>query len=110
MANQIKVNLENNIWHTTFIKSNSLKKIERKKQNNQAIFWDRDGVIIKDCHYIKNTNQVEILKGVHKLLDYSFEKGWKNIIVTNQSGIARSYFDWSDYEKNQQKDAQFNRV
>ena len=95
----MKVNLENNLWHTTLIKSNFLKKIDSGLKNNQAIFWDRDGVIIKDCHYINNINQVEILSGVHKLLNYSIKKGWHNIVITNQSGISRGYFDWKDYEK-----------
>ena len=74
-------------------------KVIITNQENQLFFWDKDGVIIKDCHYIKDPNQVTLLQGVNSLLKKSKIFGWKNIVITNQSGIERGYFNWKDYEK-----------
>ena len=83
--------------HIIFLKNSNHEK--PKKEFKKAIFFDRDGVIIKDVHYIKNTKNVSLLKGVRTLLNYSSSLGYLNIIVTNQSGISRNFFSWDDYEK-----------
>ncbi len=64
-----------------------------------AIFCDRDGVLIKDCHYISNPNDVSILKGAKELLELAKLLNWHFIIITNQSGIARGIFSWLDYDQ-----------
>ena len=38
------------------------------------------------------------MKGVTKLLSYTNSIGYLNIVITNQSGIARNFFSWKDYE------------
>lgn len=83
--------------HVTFLESFILKKGEGTK--NKAIFFDRDGVLIKDVHYIKDPRKVLLLNGVIKLLKSSKDLGFLNIIITNQSGIKRNLFNWEDYEK-----------
>ena len=70
-----------------------------KNEKRKALFFDRDGVIIQDIHYIKNPKDVKLLNGAKELLKYSKFSGWLNIIITNQSGISRSLFNWEDYEK-----------
>ena len=75
------------------------KKAFKNKALKPAIFFDRDGVINEDLHYISNSKDVEILKGIKELLLISHELGWLNIVITNQSGIARGFFKWQDYEK-----------
>ena len=37
----------------------------------ESNFFDRDGVLIKDMHYIKNPQDVSLLKGVDDLLNKS---------------------------------------
>ena len=89
------------------IKDEKKHVIFLKKDNNirsysplrKAIFFDRDGVLIKDMHYIKNPQDVTLLKGVDDLLNKSKKLGYLNIIITNQSGISRKLFSWEDYEK-----------
>ena len=70
-----------------------------KKESRKAIFFDRDGVLIKDVNYIKNVQDVTLLKGVNNLLKLSRDLGYLNIVITNQSGISRNLFTWEDYEK-----------
>ena len=63
-----------------------------------ALFLDRDGVVIEDCHHLSNPNQVTLLPGARELLRHANANGWPVVLITNQSGIARGLFDWDDYE------------
>jgi D-glycero-D-manno-heptose 1,7-bisphosphate phosphatase len=56
---------------------------------NKAIFLDRDDTIIEDSGYINNPDQVKLISGVAKSLLEFKEMGFKLIVVTNQSGVAR---------------------
>ena len=83
--------------HITLFKNED--KIKQGKDFKKAIFLDRDGVLIKDVHYIKDSKNVTLLKGVTKLLKYTKKLGYLNIVITNQSGISRKFFSWEDYEQ-----------
>ena len=63
-----------------------------------AIFFDRDGVLIKDCHFISSADKVEIEDGVRELIKFAKSNDWIVIIITNQSGISRGYFTWDEYK------------
>ena len=45
---------------------------------NKAIFYDRDGVLIEECHYISDPINVKILPGVKHRLNISNKAGWLN--------------------------------
>tara|TARA_Y100001968_G_C19436828_1_gene760191 strand:- start:1712 stop:2365 length:654 start_codon:yes stop_codon:yes gene_type:complete len=76
------------------------KKIYRKNSiNKPALFLDRDGVIIKERHYLKDPSLVEIEEGSINVIKHAKQAGFLCILVSNQSGIGRKYFTWSDYEK-----------
>ena len=64
-----------------------------------ALFLDRDGVLIEEKNYLCDPTQVQLLPGALPLLKKTFEYGWPVILITNQSGIARGYFDWDAYER-----------
>ena len=58
---------------------------------NRAVFLDRDGTIAKDVHYCRRPEDFVLFTdaaGVIKLLN---NRGFKVIIITNQSGIAHGY-------------------
>jgi len=55
----------------------------------KAIFLDRDNTIIDDPGYINNPNQVELLPGAGDALSDMRNMGYKLIIISNQSGVAR---------------------
>lgn len=59
---------------------------------NKAIFLDRDDTIIEDAGYISDPEQVKLIKGVPKALAQLREIGFKLVVVTNQSGVARGIF------------------
>ena len=69
------------------------------KNKRPALFFDRDGVLIKDCHYISNPDDVILEKCSKELVRFAYNQGWIIIIVSNQSGISRNIFTWQDYDK-----------
>lgn len=62
-----------------------------------ALFLDRDGVVIQDMHYIRRADDVQLIDGVAGTIRRFREAGFAVVVVTNQSGIARGYFDRNDY-------------
>ena len=58
-----------------------------------AVFLDRDGTLIVDKPYSADPESVEVLDGVVEGLAMLREAGYRLIVVTNQSGIARGYYD-----------------
>ena len=65
----------------------------------KAAFFDRDGTLIKDVSYLSDLKQVELLPGIIKFCSTLQNLGYKLFVVTNQSGIARGFFDESFVEK-----------
>ena len=57
--------------------------------SNKAIFFDRDDTLIEDPGYINSPEQVKLLPGVSNSLIKLREMGYKLVIVTNQSAVAR---------------------
>ena len=64
----------------------------------KTIFLDRDGVINIDKHYVYKIEDFEFFENLFETCRYFQKLGYKLIIVTNQSGIAREYFKKKDFE------------
>ncbi len=58
----------------------------------KAVFIDRDGVLIRDADYLSSVAGLVVLKGASQALRLLRKAGFKIVIVTNQSGVARGYF------------------
>ncbi|OGS20883.1 MAG: hypothetical protein A2252_00610 [Elusimicrobia bacterium RIFOXYA2_FULL_39_19] len=56
---------------------------------NIAVFLDRDGTIIEDKHYLNDPEGLEFIEGAIPALKMLQRGGYKLIVVTNQSGIAK---------------------
>jgi D-glycero-D-manno-heptose 1,7-bisphosphate phosphatase len=63
-----------------------------------AVFLDRDGTLMRDVDYCGNPHDVHLLPGVSDALRLLQQRGFKLIVVTNQSGIGRGYFDEQQYK------------
>jgi D-glycero-D-manno-heptose 1,7-bisphosphate phosphatase len=59
----------------------------------KAAFLDRDGTIIYDVGYLSKLADCKFLPGAIDLLKRLQDDGYELVVVTNQSGIARGYFD-----------------
>jgi len=64
-----------------------------------ALFLDRDGVLIEDRGYVGRVAAVRLLEGAGALLETVAARGWRAVVVTNQSGIARGYYGWEDFAR-----------
>ncbi|HEY5991885.1 MAG TPA: HAD family hydrolase [Candidatus Udaeobacter sp.] len=62
-----------------------------------AVFVDRDGTIMENCDYCSDPKDVRIFPGVREALLRLKSKGFKLIIITNQSGIGRGLFTVEQY-------------
>ncbi len=62
-----------------------------------AIFIDRDGTIIEDADYCSHPKQVKVFRGVPEALQRLKTKGFKLVVITNQSGIGRGFFSLDEY-------------
>ena len=56
---------------------------------NKAVFLDRDNTLISDPGYISDPSLVTLLPGVELAVKSLMQAGYKIIVVTNQSGVAR---------------------
>ncbi len=65
----------------------------------RAVFLDRDGVIIEDTGYIDSIKRVSFIPEAAAALKKIREKGFKLVIVTNQSGVARGFFSEETLKK-----------
>lgn len=57
------------------------------------VLLDRDGTIIFDKHYLHDPDGVELLPGAAEGLKHMMDKGFGLVVLTNQSGVGRGYFD-----------------
>ncbi len=66
---------------------------------DKVVFFDRDGTINEEVHYLHRAEELRILSGVPKALCRLRGAGFKLVVVTNQSGVARGYFTCQEVER-----------
>jgi D-glycero-D-manno-heptose 1,7-bisphosphate phosphatase len=59
---------------------------------NRAVFLDRDGTINEEVGYVNHIERFYLLPRVGQAIRLLNLHGWKAVVVTNQSGVARGYF------------------
>src|SRR5512136_2148698 len=67
--------------------------------NLRAVFFDRDGTLMEEVDYCRDPKDVHLLPGVMEMLRELKERGFLNIIITNQAGIGRGIFNEEDYHR-----------
>ena len=65
--------------------------------SKKVIFLDRDGVINKEVGYLHKIEDFEFIDGVFKACLYFQSLNYQIIVITNQSGIGRGYYDEGDF-------------
>jgi histidinol-phosphate phosphatase family protein len=69
------------------------------ERTQKALFLDRDGVVIEDTDFVKDPTQVSLIPGVIEALKVARSKGYRLVVVTNQSGIGRGLISWDQYDQ-----------
>lgn len=68
-------------------------------QGHRAVFLDRDGVIVVDDGYVHRVEDFRFVPGSALALQRLQAAGWRLVVVTNQSGLARGLYSPDDYER-----------
>lgn len=61
-----------------------------------TVFLDRDGTLNREVGFVASPQQLEVLPGVRAALQRLHDAGYRLVVVTNQSGIARGLYRPSD--------------
>ena len=59
----------------------------------RAVFMDRDGTVADEVGYVNHASRLRLLPGSAAALRRIREAGFLSVVVTNQSGVARDYFE-----------------
>jgi D-glycero-D-manno-heptose 1,7-bisphosphate phosphatase len=63
----------------------------------RAVFLDRDGTVLEERDYLADPAQVALVPGAPEAIRRLSAGGYKVVLVTNQSGIARGLYREADY-------------
>lgn len=63
----------------------------------RALLLDRDGVINIDHGYVGAPDRFDFMDGIFALTQTAINAGWRVVVITNQSGIARGYYSQVDF-------------
>jgi D-glycero-D-manno-heptose 1,7-bisphosphate phosphatase len=67
--------------------------------SGRALFLDRDGVINEEVGYLHRVEDVRWVEGIVPLCRTAQELGYRLVVVTNQSGIARGLYTTEAFEE-----------
>ncbi len=64
-----------------------------------ALFLDRDGVVNHEVGFLYRSADVRFLDGIFPLCRTAQQLGYRLVVVTNQSGIARGLYTTAQFEE-----------
>lgn len=65
---------------------------------NPIVFFDRDGVLNADIGYLWRREDFVWMPGATETIRLFNSLGWRVVVVTNQSGVARGYYRETDVQ------------
>jgi D-glycero-D-manno-heptose 1,7-bisphosphate phosphatase len=54
-----------------------------------ALFFDRDGTLIEEAHYLSRPEDIRVLPGARRAVRLANRRGIPAVVITNQSAVAR---------------------
>ena len=73
-----------------------MDKETEETATGKAVFIDKDGTLVHDVPYNVDPRQVRLITGAGAALRNMKNAGYKLIVISNQSGIARGLFEEKD--------------
>lgn len=62
-----------------------------------ALFLDRDGVILEEVGYLHSVRDMRLVPGAAEIIATANARGVPVVVVTNQSGIGRGKYGWTEF-------------
>jgi len=75
---------------------------QRPARGRPALFLDRDGVVVEETGYLCRVADVIVIPEAIEVILSANKRGIPVVIVTNQSGIGRGYYGWSEFKSVQE--------
>jgi D-glycero-D-manno-heptose 1,7-bisphosphate phosphatase len=69
------------------------------ESRNKVVVLDRDGTIVVDRHYLSDPDALEFEPEAEVGLRRMSDMGFRLVVITNQSGVARGFFSLSRLEE-----------
>lgn len=69
----------------------------------RAVFLDRDGTVCEEVNYLSRAEDLRVFPFAGEAIRLLNENNFPVILITNQSGIARKFFDENDLSEIHQK-------
>jgi D-glycero-D-manno-heptose 1,7-bisphosphate phosphatase len=73
-------------------------RVPGRRECVPALFLDRDGTLIDLVDYLCDPAEVRLIDRVVETVKEANRAGVAVVVVTNQSGIGRNYYDWDAFE------------
>ncbi len=64
-----------------------------------AVFLDRDGTVNEEVGYLSRVEDIKLIPGSVEAIKRINREGWKTVVISNQSGVARGYFTEAQVRK-----------
>jgi D-glycero-D-manno-heptose 1,7-bisphosphate phosphatase len=65
----------------------------------RAVFLDRDGTLVDELGFLRRACDLRLLSGAAEGVRLFNRAGWRTVVVTNQSGIARGLLTETELEE-----------
>lgn len=75
----------------------------RRYDGRPALFLDRDGVVVEEVDYLSRLEDVALTRAAAETIAAFNARNVPVVLATNQSGVARGYFDWTRFGEIQQE-------
>jgi D-glycero-D-manno-heptose 1,7-bisphosphate phosphatase len=69
------------------------------RAERRFVVLDRDGTLIEEREYLSDPAQVQLISGVGAALRELKQMGFGVVVITNQSGIGRGFFDHEQLQR-----------
>ena len=76
---------------------------DKSAVSRPALLMDRDGVLVEEVNFLRSVGDVRLAEGAADIISLARRMGWAVAVVSNQSGIARNLFGWSEYSAVEQE-------